>query len=236
MRKLRRIPRWLRFALDAFLTMILLLAVYMALGRPFRGETAAFRQAEKTNLVGPSVIIDRLTARPDWLNVTWDRLLIGDDGEEVLFWFSRRSPDTEVLYRYEKSGGMLLLPLPRCNVLTGMQLQRDMAAPLFLFVDEPGAVKATVRISLSETDEITLSQVRGELAHTQAGDADSRERYFLFSIPVTRENWKLNWGAQVRELLLGYAYIHPYSPAGFPVTIWLYDEEDRLIETREWTL
>ena len=230
----KRMPRWLRFALDALLALVLLLAAYVSLGCPFRGETAAFRSAEKANLVGPSEIIDRMDIRKDWLYARWDRLLIGDDGEEVLFWFSRRSPDTEVLRRCEKTEGMLLLPLPGCNVLTASNLQRDMAVPLFLFADDPAAVKATVCIRLSETDELTLTQVRGELA-SQTGDADSREGYFLFSIPVTRESWTLNRGVQVRTLLWAYAY-PPYRPAGIPVTIRLYDGEDRLLETREWTL
>ena len=231
----KRMPRWLRFALDALLALVLLLAVYVSLGRPFRGETAAFRSAEKANLVGPSEIIDRMDIRKDWLYARWDRLLIGDDGEEVLFWFSRRSPDTEVLCRCEKTDGMLLLPLPGCNVLTASNLQRDMAVPLFLFADEPAAVKATVCIQLSETDELTLTQVRGGMAHTEAADGLSRERYFLFSIPVTRETWTLNRGVQVRTLLWAYAY-PPYRPAGIPATVWLYDGEDRLLETREWTL
>ena len=48
----RKIPRQLRFALDALLVLALLTAVYVALGCPILGETALFRRAEKANLMG----------------------------------------------------------------------------------------------------------------------------------------------------------------------------------------
>ena len=50
----KKLPRQLRFALDALLALLLLLTVYIALNRPFRGETAAFRSAERAALTGPS--------------------------------------------------------------------------------------------------------------------------------------------------------------------------------------
>ena len=235
MRRLwRKIPRQLRFALDALLALVLLTAVYVALGCPFRGETALFRRVEKANLMGPSKIMDRLDIRREWLSVRADRLLIGDDGEEIVFWSHSRGAGTGTFTRMEKAEGMLLAPLPGYDYVSDWRPQWDMAAPIFLFTDDPAAVKATVRIRLSETDEVTLTQVRGELI-SQAGDGDSREGYFLFTIPVTRESWTLNRGVLVRQLLTAYDH-RPFRPAGFPATVWLYDGEDRLLETREWTL
>ena len=67
----RKIPRQLRFALDALLVLALLTAVYVAMGCPILGETALFRRAEKANLMGPSKIIDRLDVPKDWPTVKW---------------------------------------------------------------------------------------------------------------------------------------------------------------------
>ena len=231
----RKIPRRLRFALDALLALTLLTAVYVALGCPFGGETAMFRRAEKANLMGPSKIIDRLDARKDWLMVSWDRLLIGDDGEEIIFWTHRRGVKNGSLIRLEKTDGILLMPLPDCAAADAERLLKDSVMPLFLFADDPAAVKATVQLRLSETDEITLTQVRGEASDTRSEDAGSRERYFLFRMPVTMEDWTLKRGGLIRDLLDSYRYT-PCRPVGYPATIRLYDAEDRLIETREWTL
>ena len=236
MRRLwKKIPRWLRFALDALLALALLTAVYVALGCPFLGETALFRRAEKANLMGPSEIIDRLRVRAEWPILGCDEILIGDDGEEVLFWFYRYWPKSGTLLRREKEDGILLLPLPHCVGIDTMQWQRETAAPLFLFADDRAAVKARVSIRLSETDELTLTGERGAIAHDGPLDFGSRERYFLFSIPMEQETWNLERGLRVRRLLEGYAYTR-FRPVGFPATVWLYDGEGRLIETREWTL
>ena len=231
----RKIPRQLRFALDALLALALLTAVYVAMGCPILGETALFRRAEKANLMGPSKIIDRLDVPKDWPTVSWDRLLIGDDGEEIVLWFQNPRMASGPLIRLNKTDGILLLPLPECGAPTAADLQKDSNVPLFLFVDDPAAVKATMQLRLSETDEITLTQVRGKPADTRAGDPGSRERYFLFHMPVTREEWTLKRGELIRDLLNSYKYT-PYRPVGYQATIRLYDAEDRLIETREWTL
>ena len=236
MRRLwRKIPRQLRFALDSLLVLALLTAVYVALGCPFLGETALFRRAEKANLMGPSEIIDRLRVQAEWPILGCDEILIGEDGEEILFWFYRYSAKSGTLLRRRKSDGLLLLPLPFCIGVDTMRWQREMTVPLFLFADEPEAVKATVRIQLSGTDELTLTQTRGENIRTGPGDLGSRERFFLFSIPVTYEDWYLDRGVSVRELLQGYEDKR-FRPVGVPVTVRLYDGEDRLLETREWTL
>lgn len=231
----RKIPRQLRFVLDVLLALALLTAVYVALGCPFLGETALFRRAEKANLMGPSKIIDRLDVPKDWPTVSWNRLLIGDDGEEIVFWLQYRRTAPGPLIRLNKTDGILLLPLPECGAPTAADLQKDCVVPLFLFADDPAAVKATVQLRLSGTDEITLTQVRGRIADIRAGDPGSRERYFLFHIPVTREEWTLERGELIHKLLDSYTNVR-YRPEGYQATIRLYDGEDRLIETREWIL
>ena len=227
--------RKLRFFLDVLLALILILACLVALGCPPNGELTRFRREEKANLMGPSEILDRMDNPKDWLDARWDRLVIGEDGEEIIFWFDYRPGRSERFFRVEKQDGVLLLPLPGCIYSLSSPLQQDMVLPLFLFADDPAAVRATVEIRISEKDVITLDQVRGEKARSEEGNADSRESYFLFRIPVTRETWMRQSGIFARELVLGYALI-PFSTVGHPAAIRLYDDEDRLIETREWTL
>lgn len=219
----RKIPRQLRFALDALLALALLTAAYVALGCPILGETALFRRAEKANLMGPSKIIDRLDVPKDWPTVSWDRLLIGDDGEEIVLWFHQHGAGSGTLKRLKKSDGILLTPLPECDAADAADLLKDGVMPLFLFADDPAAVRATVQLRMSETDEVTLTQVRGKPADIRAGEPGSRERFFLFSLPVTQ------------ELLDAYKFGY-YRTVGYQATVRLYDGEDRLIETREWTL
>ncbi len=219
----RKIPRQLRFALDALLALALLTAAYVALGCPILGETAHFRRAEKANMMGPSKIIDRLDVPKDWPTVSWDRLLIGDDGEEIVLWFHQHGAGSGTLKRLKKSDGILLTPLPECDAADAADLLKDGVMPLFLFADDPAAVRATVQLRLSGTDEITLTQVRGRIADIRAGDPGSRERFFLFSLPVTQ------------ELLDAYKFGY-YRTVGYQAAIRLYDGEDRLIETREWIL
>ena len=236
MRRLwKKISRQLRFALDALLALALLTAVYVAMGCPFLGEAALFRRAEKANLMGPSKIIDRLDVPKDWPTVSWDRLLIGDDGEEIVFWSRSRGERSGSVTRMAKAEGILLTPMLGFGAPTAADLQKDCVVPLFLFVDDPAAVKATMQLRLSETDEITLTQVRGGTVDTRAGDPGSRERYFLFHMPVTREEWTLERGELIHKLLDSYTNAR-YRPVGYQATILLYDAEDRLIETREWIL
>ena len=105
----RKIPRQLRFALDALLALALLTAAYAALGCPILGETALFRRAEKANLMGPSKIIDRLDVPKDWPTVSWDRLLIGDDGEEIMLWLHYQGAGSGTFLRMKKTDGLLML-------------------------------------------------------------------------------------------------------------------------------
>ena len=228
-------PRRLRFFIDALLALILILSCLVALGCPPNGDLTRFRRAEKANLMGPSEILDCMDNPKDWLNARWVRLLIGDDGKEIVFWSYYRSAKSGIFLRVEKKDGVLLLPLPGCIYSMSLQLRGEMVMPLFLFVDDPAVVKATVQIQIPEYDVITLDQVRGEKACSGEENADSRERYFLFSIPMTQETWMMRRGIFARELLIGYRLI-PFATVGYSATIWLYDNEDRLIETREWIL
>ena len=231
MRKMRKQDfRKLRFFLDALIALVLLLGVFAALSsRAYREETR-FRRAEKAALAGPSEILDRIDVPEDWPAVGYDRLLIGDDGEEILFYAVRNGRGLP-LERREKTEGILLTPV--FNWGTELASRRESPVmPLFLFVDDPAAVRAEVRIRLSADHALELTQARGADA---VGDGSARERFFLFPVPLPE-----NRGSVKMELLqelywTGTASAH-MTYAAFPAVIRLYDASGALLETREYTI
>ena len=141
MKQLRKalegIPRIVRVLIDLLLAAVLLLGCYIARGSPAFGEEAAFRRAEKAGMVGPSVLLDRMFLRSDWPNANYNLLLIGDDGDAILFFTmltgkNRSSSMRDVLIRREKTDGILLTTLPSDSVPYAHQ--RPTSVPLLLFV------------------------------------------------------------------------------------------------------
>ena len=252
MKKLRnaldRIPRIVRIGIDLLLAAALLLGVYVAVDSPPWGEKAAFRRAEKAAMVGPSILLDRLSMRSDWPDVGYQVLLIGDGGDEILFdsiRILRASRGgrflSNSLIRREKTDG-ILLTVPPSRVLPRLSEKSPSAVPLFLFVDDPAAVKATVRLTLSDGEARTLTAARGgENRENEAlcsgsgqdGTFSSAvvEEYFLFVFPVTPTEWKSDW-QRMMETNSGYSILRDEWPAA----IELYDTDNRLIRTVDYTI
>ncbi|MBR5702065.1 MAG: hypothetical protein IKX47_06320 [Oscillospiraceae bacterium] len=227
----KQISRKLRFFLDALLTLILLLAVFTAVsGRMTYREDTRFRLAEKADLAGPSNIIDRIDVPEEW-TVGYDRMLIGDDGEEILFYavYSKASAGSGVLRRREKTDGILLTPLYDVREISNSTRRRDAVLPLFLFADDPQAARAEVEIRLSDTYKLELTQVRGKAGPGE----DFRENFFLFRIPMP-----VSRGSTQAMLLQDLADTNQDYPgsAEFPAVIRLYDNEGNLLETRDYTI
>ena len=224
--------RKIRFFLDALLSLVLLIGLFLALTSRGYTETARFRRAERASLVGPAEIIDRFDLPEHWPRVNYDRILLADDGEEILFYLAYDN-GRGTLYRREKTDGLLLATLPTWGALT--ERKGDMAVPLFLFVDDPRAVKAEVTLRLSENETIELRQGRGSRA-TPLEDRDgyARERFFLFNIPVTGDR-----PSRRRLLLWDLAESNSYTwtvETRFPADIRLYDASGALLETREYVI
>ena len=246
---LRRIPKPLRIFFDLLLAALLFFAWFIARGGPRYGEEERFRRAEKANLVGPSVILDKMYVQGDWIPTGYTRLLIGDAGDEILFFAAKdgRASRYGVLTRREKTEGILLTTVPQMHtILTTLSslpsswYGEDVPVwviPLFLFVDEPAAVRAEVELQLTEDREVTLSQYRGTGAPEEERDWSVREKYFLFSLPIPPETWDSPDAPDAFNALLWTN--DPTLTAGgreFPAVIRLYDAEDRLLETRDYVI
>ena len=232
-----RIPRKPRFFLDAFLTLAILFVIVSAVGLPdFGDEEDHFRRLEKANLAGPSVILDRMDVQPEWpWEMGYHRLIIGDAGEEILFGISAYKRNYMLLQRREKIDGLLLVPLPsnQMHDLYGSD-GTGKVLPLFLFADDPAAVKAEVTLRLSDTLEIELSQVRGPDAPPEERDDCTRDGYFWFNIPLPG-NHRSEKADLLGDLYETNAISWPPNLA-FPARIRLYDAAGELLETREYLI
>lgn len=233
-----RIPRKARIAVDLLLAAALLIGIYAAAGSPAFSEEARFRRAEKVGLVGPSVQLDRIFLRSDWPYTAYNLLYIGDDGDQILFYAMRTgigvSSESDRLFRREKTDGVLLTPLP--TVAVPMFHQSPVSIPLFLFVDDPAAVRAVIRVALSDGSVLELSQVRGADNPALFDESEwiagcIRERFFLFDCPLTSEAWQTD-GIGIMETNTA----HSGSDREWPAVIELYDRENQLIRTVDYTI
>ncbi len=246
MKKLRkaldRIPRKVRIGIDLLLAAALLLGVYIASDSPPWGVEASFRRAERAAMVGPSVLLDRLDMRSDWPDSGYQVLLIGDDGDEILFDSIRimRSGRggrflSNSLVRREKTDG-ILLTVPPVRILPPSSDWSPGSVPLLLFADDPAAVRAAITITLSDGKELTMSQVRGVGSSALFGEDEwiagcVRDRNFLFEHRLTAGEWNSDW-IELMETNAGY----PSGNQHWPAMIELFDADNRLIRTVDYTI
>ena len=235
----RRIPKPLRILFDLLLAALLFFFCYVARGGPRFGEEARFRRAEKANLTGPSEILDKLDVQEDWIPTHYRRLLIGDAGDEILFFTTvngKGSSDMDgVLIRREKTDGILLTPLPGGIEEPVYGVSEPLVIPLFLFVDDPAAVRAKISLRLLDDVEMTMSQARGGDG-TGESEGWSRERYFLFHLPVSPRVWNSFDDSSLHHRLVRTNQRYSKTRTEVPVTIRLYDAAGRLIEKREYVV
>ena len=231
-RFLDRVPRPLRFAVDAVLVLALLLAWYVSAGCPAPGgKTAEFRRAEKAGMVGPSEILGGVPVYDNWPYVGYARLMIGDDGDAVLFYAcetERYSSSRGTLYRREKTDGLLLTTLPAAAPL--LPKIEYPAVPLFLFVDDPAALRAEVDLLLPSGKTETLSAARGSLSAEAGGGSDTGARFFLFQLYVTAANH--DTAESLMYCFSGTADLGDVHPA----VIRLYDGEGKLLCARDYVI
>ena len=231
MRRRKRVPRKLRFFLDVFLTLALLFVFLLTREIPAVRDDTRFRREEKANLAGPSEILDLFHTPAEWAVVGYARLLVADAGDEILFCpLYTNFNGYGTLYRREKTDG-ILLTTPPAFMLGSWDLS---VAPLFLFADDPAAVRAEVQLRLSEDFVLELSQVRGADAPDEERDQHTRERFFWFDIPMP-ENSRSKQRALLRDLWDTNSYT-ANSAAEFPATIRLYDKAGDLLEEREYVV
>ena len=236
-----RIPRKARAVVDLVLALALLLACYYASDCPVPGEVAAFRRAEQAAMVGPSVMLDRISMRSDWPDTGYHVLRIGDAGGEILFYSIRIMRGgrggrflSDDLFCREKTDGILLTTLPT-RFSPPFSAVSPHSVPLLLFVDDPAAVRAVITITLSDGKELAMSQVRGEGSYALFGEDERiagcvRERFFLFEHRLASGEWDSDW-SKLMETNAGDS-----CDQEWPAVIELYDADNRLLRTVDYTI
>ena len=232
---LDRIPRKARVIIDLVVAAALLLACWYAAGCPVPGEEAKFRRAERSAMVGPSVLLDRLFIQSDWPYTQYNLLRIGDGGDGIVFYMMRTgagaSSQYDKLEYRRKTDGILLTPLPTWY-MANYPPEGTLYVPLLLFVDDTAAVKATVRLTLDDGSEYEMTQVRDWHNHVLLSDSELegyrtgsvRDGFFLFEQAVTEQEWQEGF-----LRLMGSDY-------QAPAVIELYDQSNQLIRTVDYTI
>lgn len=238
---LRRIPRPVKVCICALLAAGVAWVYYIVLGCPTLTFEQEFRRAEKAYLLGPSTIVDVLESE-DYGE--FDRTIVGESDYGITFFgmflnsgISGRQD--ELLYDLsyvEKTGDLTLAAPPNCfgpswDMFAGVKL------PVYIFTDDPQAVRADIRVQISGVRSWTENNVKKTEAFSREFQAEaerSEQGYFRFRLQSQDEN-----GSYALYLL---SNIINNTPGGstqgmsIPVTVRLYDAEGALILTRELTL
>ena len=240
------IPRSVRVLLDIIIAAVLLSASYIALKMPIMSDEARFRMIEKENLVGPSEIIAELDipfSNYAFMSVGYDKLIIGDDGDSVIFvsFLSGQdrtsSMDGRLIWR-DKKDGILLAPLPSNTPLTPTALIPNAGnsvifVPFYLIVDDTDAAGAVVTIRLSDEYSVSYSGIRLDPSQTEY----TRGALFLINGWVKYPEMHETEEAQLICDLINTNNIYYYgSDKSFPAEIKLYDAEENIIESRSYVI
>ncbi len=129
---------------------------------------AAFRKAEKRQMVGPAEIVETLALSHSW----YDRMMIGisEHGLTVFSWNSDNRYDEGRLRYFSKNGSITLFCLCPDERMTNME---GAQIPFFAIAEHPNAVSATLLLELCYEDQTELIELQAQR---------SKGGYFLFSL------------------------------------------------------
>lgn len=193
-----RIPRPVKACFFALLALFMAVVFYIALGCPatFRQE---FRRAEKSQLVGPSQIVDTLGSDV----CAFEKMLVGETEHGICFFGRYGSSITGGKHRgkrnyhftyHEKTGPTTAVVAPEFSSLVW-----DGDLPVYIFTEHTQAIRAELdlRVDFTHTD-VTNSQsvvtslsrnFKGEAILVEAGvlryiatSEDSQGTYALFQL------------------------------------------------------
>ena len=218
---LERIPRKTQVFLNLGLILVLPLVLYLMFDSPVFSPEAAFRRAEKANLVGPSEILGIEEVQGMFGNT----YVIGDNGDSaVLFLYDEN--------HYSQSNYWRLVYRPKMGSISVYGLHQmtfgffDSIYPLIVMDDYPEAVRAELDLELYWQHNETLEVYRKSY-HLSA--ERTRPGYFRMNIQLPPE--VSDWEREAISQFSRYSsdpptYLGDFS---YPATVRLYDGEDNLI-------
>ena len=245
----KRIPRSLKAILCAVCVVVLAIAYYIALGCPttFRQE---FRRAEKANLVGPSKIVDRVSAEE---YSEFQTMLVGETDHGILFFGrygesrsgSKHSGQWGYQFSYqEKTGDISFAVPPIVYRIAGIY---DL--PVYVFTEHKEAVRASISITVEGIRTYSQNNQTVETPFHEVFQAEAerdKKGFFCFWLsaqfsyseddPFDLDNdtaYALSCLSDVRNKT-------PYDSTKLtmviPITVTLYDADGNVLVTRELTL
>ena len=221
-----RLPRALRTLIQIIAIFLCLALAYLAAGSPAFTKEMEYRQLEKCYMLGPCTILGTETVSSD----SHKKVMIGKDkthlmlcpytdGEELGYF----SP----IFR-EKHGDLTLLAAWDAeNDRIGIELENNFHLPIVLFDEHPEAVRAEVEFTMYAPAEQSASGYKYDFFLESTRTTDG---YFYFEI-----EHKANTNQLYTNMLRGIAYIsHGFGGNNIieptePITVRLYDQNDRLI-------
>lgn len=237
MRKLRQIflniPRRVRIGVDIILILLMIYLFYLSIGAPAFTTEQAFRRAEKINMVGPGEIIDTLA----WSEYPmFETLIVAETEEGVIFFGEYRTGDSSAwpkwlnieyrkpIFSYrEKTGDLTVLGAP-----VGLFGMADMgfvtSYPLYVFDDYPEAVRAELEMTVTGYSTVP------EASCTVTAEAIRQEDGFFRFLLENGNRSALDHVAHVSSGDFYFRWLTDSErSASIPVTVRLYDENDRLL-------
>lgn len=249
MKKLKRfwlnIPRKRRVCINLLVTACLIFTLYILMDCPAFTHEQKFRRMEKAELVGPAQIL----ASFDQQALGYDHLILAETADAVILFQSDGYPRNQGKLTYrEKTSPVTVVTVP--NMGYGLYDQQVIDLPVFVFHDEPRAVRAELELEFGEGMEhytevnwnygdTTLTttyektwylESHQELGgffrfdiHAEPEGETIRDQHYEVWHPLSSEGQALEVFSHMMEP--GDAYIY----ASLPATVRLYDAEDDLI-------
>lgn len=240
-RLLNRIPRPVRAGFYTICVLVLAVCYYVALDCPTLTFRQEFRRAEKINLVGPSTIVDTLNDKYD----EYDKMIVGETPCGICFfgryYDSYPYDDSSEKKRYhfsyiEKTGDITIAAAPNVWGMFWEFHGFKQSLPVYLFVEEPNAVRAEIVVTVSGTyDQFAGQTVEVGYKRTFKAEA-TRIRSGVFRFWFTANDTA---GLAALRSFSGATGGNPndardeYLTAAYPTTVRLYDKNDNLILERE---
>lgn len=243
-KNLNRIPRPLKACLCAILVIVLAAAYYIALGCPtnFRQE---FRRAEKSQLIGPSQIVDTLKNEYQ----EFENMIVGETEYGICFfgeytYNNGKQEKTEYCLSYQEKTGDLTVAVPPTTSTfnwSGHCFARSL--PVYLFTDESEAVRAEIDLTVageySYYSDHSAESVKRPLMRTcqaEARRSDTGIFRFWFEADDQAGLAALQYlsnaiGGNAFEIV---ALL--FTPSTIQATVRLYDAQDQLIREETQTL
>lgn len=221
-----RLPRKIRICLNILAIALTVFLIYIFAGSPAFTVAAAFRRAEKAQLVGPSEILAQLHPT----GTEYDHLVLAStDGSVTLFAYDRWDSRLTTLVYRPKTGPVTVAAAPGDVHFWSASTAN---VPVFVFDSYPNAVRAELELTLSTSYDGEDFEKTYHLESDREGSG-----YFAFTLEA-RKNPALGPEGRAIYLLQNICSnsMADTLDVAIPATVRLYDAQNILIAEEAITI